>query len=165
MQRLRILDRLGARAHVGLGDDLEQRRAGAVQVDAGPVAGEVERRALRRGRVVFGSGDAVDRLAGVFFQVGACQVDAMELIADEELERAALHHRRLVLADLVALGQVGIEVVLAREDRQRRDRGVDREPEPDRRRRGWRPAACRAGPGRRPRPACSAPRRRRSRRR
>ncbi len=28
-----------ARAHVGLGDDLEQRRAGAVQVDAGPVAG------------------------------------------------------------------------------------------------------------------------------
>ena len=53
-------------------------------------------------------------------------------VADEELDRAALDDRRLVLADLVALGQVGIEIVLAREDRQRRDRRADGEAEADR---------------------------------
>jgi len=35
---------------------------------------------------------------------------------DRTIDAAALHHRDLVLADLVALGQVGVEVVLARED-------------------------------------------------
>jgi hypothetical protein len=73
----------------------------------------------------------VDRLAGILFEVGAGQVDAMGHLADEELDRSALDHRRFVLADLVALGQVGIEVVLAREDRKRRDRGADREAEAD----------------------------------
>ena len=38
----------------------------------------------------------------------------------------------LVLADLVALGQVGIEIVLAREDRERRDRRADGQAEADR---------------------------------
>jgi hypothetical protein len=54
MQCLGIGDRLGRRAHVRLGDDFQQRRAGAVEVDAGaPVE-------------VF-----VQRLAGVFFEMGA----------------------------------------------------------------------------------------------
>jgi hypothetical protein len=35
VQRLGVFHGLGAGAHVGLGDDLQQRRAGAVQVDAG----------------------------------------------------------------------------------------------------------------------------------
>ena len=47
---------LGAGAHVGLGHDLQQRRAGAVQVDAG-LADKV----------------FVQRFAGVFFQVGTHQ--------------------------------------------------------------------------------------------
>ena len=47
---------LGAGAHVGLGHDLQQRRAGAVQVDAG-LANKV----------------FVQRFAGVFLQVGAHQ--------------------------------------------------------------------------------------------
>ena len=58
MQRLRIRDRFGGAAHVRLGDDFQQRRAGAVQVDAG------------HAREVF-----VQRLAGVFFEVRARQVD------------------------------------------------------------------------------------------
>ena len=100
MQRLGVLGGLDARAHVGLGDDLEQWRASAVEVDAGLAC------------VVF-----VQRFAGVFLEVGAGQVDAVQHLAHIKLDRAALHHRRLVLADLVALGQVGIKVVLARKDR------------------------------------------------
>jgi hypothetical protein len=41
------------------------------------------------------------------------------LLADSNVEPAALHDRQLELADLVALGQVGVEVVLAREHRAR----------------------------------------------
>jgi hypothetical protein len=59
VQGLGVGHGLGGRAHVGLGDDLEQRRAGAVEVDAGHA---VE---------VF-----VQALAGVFLQVGAGEVDA-----------------------------------------------------------------------------------------
>jgi hypothetical protein len=124
MQRLRVLHRLGARAHVGLGDDLEQRRAGAVEVDAGPVAGVVARRAA--GQVVLAPPDAVDRLARVLLEMGAGQVHPVRHVADEELDAAALDDRRLVLADLVALGQVRIEVVLAREDRAPAHRRVRR---------------------------------------
>jgi hypothetical protein len=51
--------------------------------------------------------------------------------SSRKLDRAALHHRDLVLADLVALGQVGVEVVLAREDRQRRHLGAHRQAEAD----------------------------------
>ena len=76
--------------------------------------------------------DAVQRLAGVLFEMGAGQLDAVRDLADEELDRAALDDRRLVLADLVALRQVGVEVVLAREDRDRRDRRADRQAEADR---------------------------------
>ncbi len=114
VQRLGVFDRLRAAAHVGFGDDLEQRRAGAVQVDAGG-AGVV----------------LVQRLAGVFFEVRAGQLHPVRLAGDEKIEVPALHHRNLVLADLVALGQVGVEVVLAREDRQRRHLGLHREAEAD----------------------------------
>jgi hypothetical protein len=44
---------------------------------------------------------------------------------------AALHHRDLVLADLVALGQVGVEVVLAREDATAAPRGAHGQAEAD----------------------------------
>jgi hypothetical protein len=87
MQRLRILDGFLARPHVGLGDDLEQRRAGAIQVDAALAL------------IVL-----VQRFAGVLLEVRAGQVDLVLLIANEELDEAALHDRRLVLADLIALG-------------------------------------------------------------
>ena len=71
-------------------------------------------------------------LAGVFFQVGARQAaPSCFAPSTHDVDAAALHHRHLVLADLVALGQVGVEVVLAREDRLRRDRGAHRQTEAD----------------------------------
>jgi hypothetical protein len=74
----------------------------------------------------------VQRLAGVFFEVGAGQVHELFLLADRaNRQPAALHHRNLELADLVALGQVGVEVVLAREHRARRDAGAHRQAELD----------------------------------
>ena len=107
----------------------------------------------------------VQRLAGVFLQVGAHQAHRLLLLAEEELDLAALHHRDLELADLVALGQVGVEVVLAREHAARRDVRADRQAELD----GAFDRALvhhrqRAGQGQvdRRRPACWARRRRRS---
>ena len=77
-------------------------------------------------------------------------------------ELAAAAQRLVVLGDLVALGQVGIEVVLAVEDRARRElaarapgRSSGRSGSPAR----WPPAARRAGRGRPGRCACSAARR------
>ena len=57
VQRTGVVHGLSGRAHVGLGNDFEQRRSGTVEVDAGAA---VE---------VF-----VQRFAGVFFQVGARQL-------------------------------------------------------------------------------------------
>ncbi len=131
------------RAQVGLGDDLHQRRAAAVEVDDARV------------RAVDPPARAdVDQLRRVLLEVHA--VDA------HVAEAAAAAQRLVVLGDLVALGQVGIEVVLAVEDRARRElaaeRQADHQPEVDRALR-WRPAGSRAGPGRPGRCACSAARR------
>ena len=115
VQGARVLGGLCARAHVGFGDDLEQRRAGTVEVDAG-LTGVI----------------LVQRLAGVFFEVCAGEVHPVRDIAHHEIDSAALDHRRFVLADLVALGQVGIEIVLAREDRVVRDLRAHRQSEADR---------------------------------
>ena len=49
---------------------------------------------------------------------------------DDDL--AANHHRQLVLADLISLGEIGVEVVLARENRFRRHLPVNRQAEPNR---------------------------------
>ena len=110
---LQVRDRFLRRAHVGLGDDFQQRRAGAIQVDA--------RLALK----VF-----VQRLAGVLFEVRARDADSLaRAVVEHDLQPAFLHDRLLVLADLIALRQIGIEVVLAREHRAARDRRADREAE------------------------------------
>jgi hypothetical protein len=45
--------------------------------------------------------------------VGTHQAHGLLFVAEEERHLAALHHRDLELADLVALGQIGVEVVLA----------------------------------------------------
>ncbi len=107
-------------AHVGLGDDFEQRRARAVEVDAaGGVARAVEQPGF------------VQRLARVLFEVGAGELQAVRFAVHQKLDHPALHHGNLVLADLVALGQVRVEVVLAREDGARRDGGAQSQTEAD----------------------------------
>ena len=118
VQRLGIGDRLGGRAHVRLGDDFQQRRTGAIQVDAGPAV-----------KIL------MQRLAGIFFEMGAGEPD--ELLgrrvtrADSYRESTAGYHRRLELTDLIALGQIGVEIILAGEDRARRDLRADRQAKLD----------------------------------
>ncbi len=93
--------RLGRRAQVGLADDLQQRRARAVQVDAAVgLAGHF----------------VVHALAGVFFEMGPDDADLLRLeailgVADRQV--AVVRQRQVVLADLVALGQVRVVVLLA----------------------------------------------------
>ena len=97
-------------AQVGLGDDLRERRAAAVEVDD-----------ARVGAVDAPAGADVDELGGVLLEMHAVDADLPE--------RPAAAQRLVVLGDLVALGQVGIEVVLAVEDRARRELGAEREPD------------------------------------
>ena len=101
------LARLRGRAHVGLGDDLRQRRAAAVEVDDRGVRA-VDAPARAR----------VDELRRVLLEMHAMDAHVAE--------PAAAAQGLVVLADLVALGQVGIEVVLAVEDRPRREVGAER---------------------------------------
>ena len=83
--------------HVGLADDLEQRRAGAVEVHARLVAALV-----------------VGGLAGVLLEVRAADAHDLGLaVVAVDLDAAVEAERLVVLADLVALREVGIEVVLA----------------------------------------------------
>ena len=108
--------RLGRAVDDRLGHDLEQRRARPVEVDPGRAPEPL-----------------VHRPAGVLLEVGADELDvaagaAFRLDGDSPPRR----DRVLVLADLVALRQVRVEVVLAREDASGGDAGADREAEPDR---------------------------------
>jgi hypothetical protein len=107
-----------AAADVGLGHDFEQRRARAVQVNAA-LANEI----------------FVQRFARVFFKVGTLQAHGLAhgflALFEEEGHLAALHHRDLELADLVALGQVGVEVVFARKNAALGNVGVDGQTEFD----------------------------------
>ena len=107
---------------VRLGDDLHQRHAGAIEVDeAEPLA----RRPL-----------AVDELRGVLLEVGAGDARRERAVGGVEGERPGGCERQVVLADLVALRQVRVEVVLAvpagRLRRRRADRGAGRQHELDR---------------------------------
>ncbi len=87
---------LGA-ADVGAADDLHQRDAGAVEVDEGH----------RRVHVV-------DRLAGVLLDMDALDPHPARDARPHVDQHLALADERVVeLADLVALRQVGVEVVLA----------------------------------------------------
>ncbi len=74
----------------------------------------------------------MQRLAGILFEMGAGQMDELFLLADMNGQPAARHHGNLELADLVTLGQVGVEVILAREDRTRRNLRADGQAELDR---------------------------------
>ena len=118
VQRLGVGDGFGRRAHVGFRDDFEQRRSGTVEIDP-RLALEV----------------LVQRLAGVFFQVGTRQIDRflrlVFALAKLDAELAANDYRQLELADLITLGKVGIKVILARENRLGRNFTLDGEAEAD----------------------------------
>src|SRR5262249_24850247 len=100
------------RAQVGLRYDLHQRYAGPVEIDE------------RYGRVL-----VVQRFAGVLLEVQP--LDAYrDLFSIRQVngDLALAHHRRLVLADLVALRQIGIEIVLPVKHRFEIDLGLEPKP-------------------------------------
>ena len=116
MQCLRISNSLVGRMHHRFGNNFQQRGAGAIQVDAAHAL-EI----------------LVQRFARVFFEMGTRELNlyfAARRRNDGDL--ATLHDRDLELADLVALGKIGIEIVFSCEDRTPVDFRADRHAEPDR---------------------------------
>ena len=112
LERAQIGARLRGRAHVRLAHDLDERHAGAIEVD-GRDAGIA----------------IVHRLAGVFLHVHARDADRASARRRHvpQSRRTARSRAAIELRDLVALRQVGIEVVLAREDRHRVHGAAERE--------------------------------------
>ncbi len=113
---LDVGDGFFGRTHVRLGNDFQQRRTGAVQIDAGHAA------------VVF-----VQALAGVFFKVGAGHADALDgAVFQGDVQVAFAHDRQFHLTDLITLRQVRVEVILAGEHVVLTDLGVDGQAKLDR---------------------------------
>ena len=101
---------------LGLGHDLHERRAGPVEVDQADLA---------TGRV-----QPVDELGRVLLEMGARDGHGERSVRRVEGEPPERGERQLVLADLVALGQVRVEVVLAIPARGGRRRRLDRGARP-----------------------------------
>ncbi len=69
-------------------------------------------------------------LARIFLQVRARDSDPPHAaVIEHDVDMPAGHDGQFVLADLVALGQIGVEIILTGEHRARRDAGIDRQPE------------------------------------
>ncbi len=58
----------------------------------------------------------VQRFARVFFQMRTHQANGFLFIAHKERHLATLHHRNFKLADLITLGQIGVEIIFARKN-------------------------------------------------
>src|SRR5208337_1732336 len=111
-QPRQVLPRFVRRGYVGLADNLDQGDTGTIEVDGRPLAAVSEA--------------VVKALAGVFFHVHASDANALGAASSRNLDVAVFGQRLVVLRNLVALGQVGIEVVLAGEDRSLVDPAVKR---------------------------------------
>jgi hypothetical protein len=98
-----------------------ERRSGSVTISASGVPAAVEVHDARVRAVDAPAGADVVELGRVLLQVDAVQPDVAQ--------PPAAAQGLVVLADLVALREVGIEVVLAVEDRARRQLGVQRQPD------------------------------------
>ena len=107
---------------VGPGDDLDERRPGAVEVDERPVGA---------GDAALGSAH-VHVLRRVLFEMGADDAHGDVAVGGRQRERPVDAERLVVLGDLVALRQVGIEVVLAMEGGPLDDFAAERVAEQDR---------------------------------
>jgi hypothetical protein len=110
---------LFGRANVGLGDDFDERRAAAVVINVSLGGG------LREAFVKI--------FRGVFFEVKTGDADALagacrgRPAGDFDIKVAVFSERQFVLRNLVALGEVGIEIVLAGEARALVHGAVERE--------------------------------------
>ena len=99
-------------AEVGFGDDFNERGAAAVEVNVGAGGGIGEA--------------VVEALAGVFFEMEAGDADGLGVAGSVgDGDASELGQGLVELRDLVALGGVGVEVVLTREDRGFVDSAAD----------------------------------------
>ena len=103
-----------------------ERRSGSVTISTSGVPPRLKSTIECAGPVDAPRLPHVHELGGVLLEVRARDLH-VRAAGDREL--AAPGEREVVLADLVALGQVGIEVVLAVEDRALRDLAAEREPD------------------------------------
>ncbi len=101
---------LGRAAQVGLAHDLHERRAAPVHVE-------------QRVRIL-----VVDQFTGILFEMNARDADSFLLPVDNDGKTAPQADRHIVLRDLVPLGKIRVEVVLAGEDRLRSNGTADGEP-------------------------------------
>ena len=95
------------RPEVRARDDLDEGHAAAVEIEPGPIAGI--------------SDPFVQRLAGVLLEVHAGDSNPPSAVPVTPGRLAVHANRAVVLRDLVALGQVGVEIALPRKDRYRRN--------------------------------------------
>ena len=72
------------------------------------------------------------QLAGVLLDMDALDPDPLGLVPHLDLDRALTDQRMVELADLIALRQIGVEIVLAIEPRPFVDLGLDRKAGPHR---------------------------------
>ena len=103
------------RADVGLGDDLHQPHAGAVQIHVGVV------------RVL-----VVEALAGVLLKMQALDANLEGVVLEIDDDDAFADDGVLVLRNLIALRQIGIEIVLPVEHRMMIDLRLEAEACADR---------------------------------
>ena len=75
---------------------------------------------------------AMNGFAGVFLEMRARELNRFLNATNMDIDFAAHHHRQFVLADLIAFRQVGVKIILARENRTGRNLGIHRQTEFDR---------------------------------
>ena len=113
LQRVQIGISFGRRAQVGLGDDFRQRHAAAVVVDIA---------------VAIGIGKAfVHVFGGVFFQMQPGDADSFGARRRARFRASRRGQRQFVHGNLIALGQIGIEIVFARKARMLLDLQIERQ--------------------------------------
>ena len=99
MQLPHISDRLGGRTQIRLGNQLNQRHASAVQVNAGTVGKRI-----------------MHRLACVLFQLATVNAHLARPCRRFHDNFATTNNGIIQLANLITLGQVGVKIILAHEE-------------------------------------------------
>ena len=113
VKRSGVGHRLLGRSHHWLGHNLEKRRAGAIEVDARAIRGQAIE-CLMHG------------LARILLEVCPSELnDPLTAVCKGHGKAPSLDHRNFVLTDLIGLGQVWVEVMLASKHGARRDSSAD----------------------------------------
>ena len=110
-----IISRLFGASDIGLSYNLQQRYAGAIEIDETGVAPQI-----------------VNVFASIFFHMDAGQSNAFGDPVRSDIDVAVGADRELVLADLIAFRQIGIKVIFSRQTARASDFTVRRKSRPNR---------------------------------